>query len=138
MLESLKLRDATVQDIQLELIRRTQYNAFDGERVAASLLKHRDLWLAVILDRFGHANYAEPRLLLTSSLIKLRDLSGNFWNADTLFVLTKTKQNAKEFARIADEEGWAEEIHVYDDDKEISGALGAYGVDYGLVSIWWD
>ena len=27
------LRDATVQDIQLELIRRHRYNLFDGQRV---------------------------------------------------------------------------------------------------------
>src|SRR5436305_1571424 len=55
MNESVLLRDATVQEIQLELIRRTRFNAFDGERVLASLLEHRDLWLAVLLDR--------PRLL---------------------------------------------------------------------------
>lgn len=30
---SLSLRDASVQDIQLELLRRTKFNAFDGERV---------------------------------------------------------------------------------------------------------
>ena len=51
MNESLSLRDATVQDIQLELLRRTQFDAIDGERVFASLLRHRDLWLAVLLDQ---------------------------------------------------------------------------------------
>ncbi|MFM9963093.1 MAG: hypothetical protein ACKV2Q_17945 [Planctomycetaceae bacterium] len=35
---TLLLREATVQDIQLELLRRTQWNALDGERVVASLL----------------------------------------------------------------------------------------------------
>jgi hypothetical protein len=29
----LTLREATVQDIQLELLRRTQYNALDGEGI---------------------------------------------------------------------------------------------------------
>ena len=47
------LRDATVQEIQLELLRRTQFNALDGERVVDSLLRHRDLWLSFLLDRPG-------------------------------------------------------------------------------------
>lgn len=83
MSESNALSQASVQDIQLELIRRTSFNALDGERVHASLLRHRHLWLAALLDRPGVPNYAEPRVLLTSGLIKLRDLPTNFWNADT-------------------------------------------------------
>jgi hypothetical protein len=55
------------------LLRRTGFNALDGERVAASLLRHRDLWLAALLDRRGVPNYAEPGLLLMAGLIKLRD-----------------------------------------------------------------
>src|SRR3954453_17755676 len=90
MNESPLLRDASVQDIQLELLRRTSFNALDGERVCASLLKHRDLWRAALLDRPGVANYAEPGLLLMGGLIKLRDLADSIWNADTLFILTPT------------------------------------------------
>jgi hypothetical protein len=56
MNEPVLLREATVQEIQLELLRRTCFNALDGERVRASLLKHRDLWLAALLDRPGVAN----------------------------------------------------------------------------------
>jgi hypothetical protein len=84
MSESISLRDATVQDIQLELIRRTRFNDFDGEKVCASLLRHRDLWRAALLDRPGVPNYAEPTILLAGGLIKLRDLSDDIWNADTL------------------------------------------------------
>ena len=79
MNESPSLRDASVQEIQLELLRRSCWNALDGERVHASLMKHRELWLAVLLDRPGVANYAEPSSLLMSGLIKLRDLPDNFW-----------------------------------------------------------
>ena len=86
MNEPVALRGASVQDIQLELLRRTCFNALDGENVYASLLKHRDLWLAALLDRPGVPNYAEPGLLLVSGLIKLRDLPDNFWNADILFI----------------------------------------------------
>ena len=54
MNDSALLREATVQEIQLELIRRTKFNAFDGERIHASLMKHRTYWQAVLLDRRGH------------------------------------------------------------------------------------
>jgi len=43
MNDSLLLRQASVQDIQLELLRRTSFNALDGEKVCASLVKHRHL-----------------------------------------------------------------------------------------------
>src|SRR5438045_1465295 len=99
--ETGKLRDATVQEIQLELIRRTTFNGLDGQRVYDSLMKYRHLWVAALLDRPGLANYAKPSHLLMSGLIKLRDLSDNFWNADTLFVLSKSKKDAKELARLA-------------------------------------
>lgn len=138
MNESLLLRQASVQEIQLELLRRTRFNALDGERVCASLLKHRRLWLAVLLDRPGVPNYAEPGHLLLAGLIKLRDLPHNIWNADTLFLLTPTRQEAEHLARIAEEEDWGGEIQIIHDQAEIDRALGTGRQAYGLVSIWWD
>jgi hypothetical protein len=70
------LRDATAQEMQLELIRRWQYNAFDGERVAAKLYECRDLWKAVMMDRLSISN---PGRLPGMGLIKLRDLPNNEW-----------------------------------------------------------
>jgi hypothetical protein len=69
MNDSLLLREATVQEIQLELIRRTRFNAFDGERIYASLMKHRAYWQAVLSDRPGLANYQKPGRLLMSGLM---------------------------------------------------------------------
>src|SRR5438128_7092173 len=135
--ESLLLRNASVQEIQMELLRRTRFNALDGERVCASLLRHRHLWLAALLDRPGLPNYAEPGDLLLSGLIKLRDLPEDFWNADMLFVLTPTLQQARELARIAEEEDWAGEIRVYQDQEEIDRALGTGRQEFGLLSVWW-
>ncbi len=88
--QSISLREATVQEIQFELIRRTRFNAMDGQQVYDSLLKHRSLWLAVLLNRPRVPNYAEPRLLLTSILIKLLDLPYNICNTNTLFILTRS------------------------------------------------
>ena len=138
MNEELSLREASVQDIQLELLRRTRFNALDGARVQASLLQHRHLWLAVLLDRPGVPDYAQPRSLLLSGLIKLRDLPDNLWNADTLFILTRTRQAARERARLAEDEDWAGEVCVYEDQQEIDRALGTGRQEYGLLSVWWD
>jgi hypothetical protein len=138
MNETLSLRDASVQDIQLELLRRTSFNALDGERVHSSLLKHRHLWLAALLDRPGVPDYTEPNSLLLAGLIKLRDLPKNIWNADTLFILTQTHALARELARIAEEEDWAGEVRVYEDQKEIDRTLGTGRQEYGLLSVWWD
>jgi hypothetical protein len=139
MSDALLLRKATVQEIQLELIRRTKFNAFDGEKIYASLMKHRALWRAVLLDRPGLANYHKPRHLLMSGLIKLRDLDDNLWNADKLFILTAKRAHVVELARIIEEEDWGgEKPIVYKDQEEMDYALGTGREEFGLLSIWWD
>ena len=64
----------------------------DGQRVVESLLKHRSLWEAVMLDRFCFSN---PGNLPTIGLIKLRDLPHGYWNADSLYFLTTSVDNAR-------------------------------------------
>ncbi|HWG44025.1 MAG TPA: hypothetical protein VN688_14700 [Gemmataceae bacterium] len=139
MNESLLLREATLQEIQLELICRTRFNAFDGERIYASLMKHRAYWKAVLLDRPGLANYQKPGRLLISSLIKLRDLEDNLWHTDQLFILTAKREQAVQLARLIEEEDWGGETPImYDNQEEIDSALGVGRQEYGLLSIWWD
>jgi hypothetical protein len=132
------LRHATVQEIQLELIRRTSFNAMDGQKVYASLLRHRELWQACLLDRPGVPNYQTPGLLLASGLIKLRDLDDNIWNADQLFILTKTREQAQQMKAIIEEEEWCGEVWLSEDQEEIDRALGTGRQEYGLVHVWWD
>jgi hypothetical protein len=129
------LTEATVQEIHLELIRRTQFNAFDGERVLAALMEHQDLWEAVLLDRFGCSG---PSELPAMGLIKLRDLPHNDWNADTLYILCPGADSARQMAQFAEEEGWGELIQVHDDEDEVRRALGTSRGPYAIVSIWWD
>jgi hypothetical protein len=73
-----------------------------------------------------------------SGLIKLRDLPGNLWNADTLFVLTPTRQAADRLAGLIEEEDWGGEVQVYRNQEEIDRALGIGRREYGLLSVWWD
>src|SRR5262249_8652834 len=112
---TLTLQDASVQEIQLELIRRTRFNDFDGERICELLTRYRGHWQAVLLDRPGVPNYGHPGRLLTSGLIKLRDLDDNIWNADTLYVLTHTPEQARELAKVFDEEAAGAMPHVHED-----------------------
>jgi hypothetical protein len=95
--QPLLLTEATAQEIQLELMHRWQYNAFDGERVTASQLKHRALWRAVIMDRFC---FSKPGKLPSIGLLKLRDLPDNIWNVDTMYILTAGTENAHRLATI--------------------------------------
>lgn len=136
--EGTRLGDASIQEIQLELLRRSSFNALDGERVCASLTRQRHLWVAVLLDRPGLPNYRNPGWLLASGLIKLRDLAEDFWNVDTLFILTPAAQEALELARVIAEEDWGGEVRVYEDQEEIDSALGTGRSAYGLISVWWD
>lgn len=138
MIDALLLRNATVQEIQLELIRRTRFNAFDGERIYAGLIKHRAYWQAVLLDRPGVPNYQKPGHLPMLGLIKLRDLDDDFWNADHLFILTAKREHAAHLARTIEEEDWGGEKPILYDQDDIDSALGIGRQECGLLSIWWD
>jgi hypothetical protein len=130
------LRDATVQDIQLELIRRHRYNEFDGQRVYDFLMKHRDLWRAVIMDRLGYVSKNETGA--NWGLIKLRDLPVNRWNVDTLIFMTDSAATAEQLARLLDEAGLGGEKAVVESHETTCAALGVYPCEQGLVSVWWD
>ncbi len=134
-LRSLPLGEATAQDIQLELIRRSQYNAFDGERVAAALLEHTGLWEAVLMDRIAISN---PGKLPSAGLIKLRDLPDNEWNVDTLYILARDRESAKTLAQIFNMEEWGGMVSVHDDPRDVDSALGGSLGEEAVVVIWWD
>ena len=88
--EPLPLAEVSVQESQLELVRRRWFNQFDGPKIVANLRRHRDLWRAVIMD--------------SRDLIKLRDLPGNYWNADTLHILCNDTGKGQRLLEIAEEE----------------------------------
>jgi hypothetical protein len=117
------LTQATIQDIQLELIRRHRRNNFNGRRVAADLLAHREWWEAALIDRMD-------------DLIKLRDLADNTWNVDTLFILATDTRNAWRLAELA--EDWeADTVEVFEQEatkRELGGGIE----QQRLVVMWWD
>lgn len=129
------LAAATVQEIQLELIRRAWPGGVNGERLVTSLLAHRNLWDAVMMDRFCFSNPGKlPRL----GLIKLRDLPQNFWNVDTMYILTPNIASARQLAEIIEAEDWGGMVQLHDNQTEVEEALGGLGREAAVVSVWWD
>jgi hypothetical protein len=61
----------------MEIIRRTRFNDFHGQRVCDLLNRYRGHWWSVLLDRPGVPSYNRPGHLPTAGLIKLRDLKDN-------------------------------------------------------------
>ncbi|MEZ0229944.1 MAG: hypothetical protein ACAI25_15075 [Planctomycetota bacterium] len=120
---------ATIQDLHLELIRRSSFNFLDGPRVVRDLEAHRDLWLAVLIDRDG--------MPWGSDMIKLRDIPENVWNVDKLFVLARDERAARRLTEFA--ERWrADEVDVQGEEAT-ERALGRGRVSpERLVTFWWD
>lgn len=129
------LGKATVQEIQLELIRRRKSHAFNGQRVADFLLDHKDLWEAVMMDRLA---ISHPGRLPTMGLMKLRDFPNDQWNADTLFVLTANKEAAESLAELFREKQLGGFVDLHTDPIEVDNALGGAKPGQSIVSIWWD
>ena len=129
-----------VQKIQLERVRVSSFNNFDGELVARDLAANEDLWTGFVWGRF---QYFE--------LIELRDIPQGYLNADTLMILT-TKEKWEKLSRIVekwhvDEVGWA----IQDGKLLFEGSMaprterdffGNYGAGLGngemVVRLWWD
>ncbi len=69
-------------------------------------------------------------------MIKLRDLPENFWNADSLYILTPDVASAQALLPIAEQ--WGGMVLLHDDLEDVQDALGGTGRDQGVVSVWWD
>ena len=128
---AVSLATATVQDIHLELIRRSEHNAFRGEQVLADLLAHRQEWRAALFDTYGLATDHG----LPARLLKLRDMADNDYNADTLYLLAVDEAAAHRLAALA--ESWGGEPHIYS-QEDTQRALGTSGAKGRLVQVWWD
>jgi hypothetical protein len=112
-----------IQAVQLDLMRRSSYNDFVGKQVASDLLSHRQLWCAAILDRLGD-----------SALIKLRDIDENYWNADTVYVLS-SGANDRSLTRLA--RTWHADAVYWVNPTDASQMLGT-SQSFRILEIWWD
>ena len=139
MSRDLQLSEATVQQLQLELIRRVRFNECDGQKIAESLERHSHLWLAATMQRMGLEHQEHRDWIPAMSLIALRDLRGERWNVDMLFVLTRNVEDALALQEVAKLEDWdADELLVQNDEDELGWALGRHPCPYRMLTAWWD
>jgi hypothetical protein len=132
-----RLANATVQEIQLELFRRSVAAEFDMDRFISVLLSNRHLWSGMVIDRVG-INDPDCFPLSPMSMIKLRDIAQNFWNADTLYVLCPNRAAADELIAKMPMEKFACMPDVVDDKRVLGSALGTRAFDEVIVRFWWD
>jgi len=125
-----------IQKLQFELMKKSSFNSFNGKKVVESLMGNRDLWKGVIFDRAGYClnNKVVGEYI---SLIKLRDIEDNIWNADTLFILPSGKDD-KKLKKIA--ETWSADEVTWENngDQYDLGSRGSKYDDMKILRVWWD
>ena len=126
------MEERTIQEIVFELIKRSSFNEFDGKRVVGDLKKHSGLWEGVIMDRPGNN--------LPIDLTKLRDISDNQYNVDTIFIIPK-KGKESQLHKLAKK--WkADEIDWIKGELACQllgdGSTGIKKNPKAILSIWWD
>ncbi len=112
------------QQIQLDIIAKTNFNFFEGRKIAAWLKENHRMWRAV---------------LLPLDLISLRDMDDGHWHADTLYIYPEDGWGFKleEIMREqfqADETSW---IGGYDAMMKL-GTSEVKDKSYVILQAWWD
>lgn len=115
-----------IQMLQFELIKESSFNSFDGKQVVNDLLKNRDLWRGVIMDREGYHSI---------DLIKLRDIEDEVWNVDTIFILCSGKDDNKLLELT---KSWEADEVSFMDEAEASNCLGTSHPNGKILKVWWD
>lgn len=106
----------TMQDLQLEIIRRTSFNGFNGDKIHTDLLKYRHLWKSVLLSEQD------------DGMCRLRDLCDDYWNADTLFIRVGSMDDAIELKDIGQREWYTDDIVIEGNTVKIKF----------FNYLWWD
>ena len=112
------------QQIQLDIIAKTNFNLFDGKRIAEWLKENHKMWRAV---------------LLPLDFISLRDMDDGWWHADTLYIYPedgwqfKLEEVMKEQFN-ADEVSWINGSSAAD----ILGTTEVEDKPYAILEAWWD
>ena len=133
------LSAATVQQIQFELFRRSAVSVECGDRVDPLidvLRTHPDLWTGMVIDRIhlGHRGHG----LLPMTMIPLRDMSTNFWNADTLYLLCPSRPAADRLAALLPMDRFGCMTDVYADPDQLDSAMGGADDGVAILRAWWD
>jgi hypothetical protein len=122
-----ELRISRMQDLQLEIIKHTNFNNCDGVKIAMLLRENRLLWRAVMMK--GH------------ELWPLRNMEDDNSLFDTLCIYARDGYQAQ-LEELAREQFDADEVH-WIGGEEATYALGTFGdrseiKSQVILSVWWD
>ena len=121
--ESVK-RISEAQQIQLDIIAKTNFNFFNGRKLAEWLKENHKMWHAV---------------LLPLDLISLRDMADGHWHADTLYIYPEDGFQFK-LEEVLREQFGADEIR-WIGGESAGDMLGTSEVDdksHVILEAWWD
>lgn len=113
------------QELVFKLMEKATFNNFNGARVAQDLRVHRDLWeSAFMLDEH-------------MPLLALRDMKHNFYNADTLYILSSGKDDQK-LEQLA--KTWRPDSIEWIEGDDAMRLLGMYDKSkkIRILRLWWD
>jgi len=112
------------QQIQLDVIAKTNFNFFDGRKIVELLKENHKMWRAV---------------LMPLDLISLRDMEDGRWHADTLYIYPEDGYQFQ-LEELAREQFNADEIEWFDGSSAVD-LLGTTEVEHRsqvILSVWWD
>ncbi|MEN9564425.1 MAG: hypothetical protein RIR73_2669 [Chloroflexota bacterium] len=124
VLQQVEKKISEAQNFQLEVIARTNFNSFNGKRIAEWLRENHRMWRSV---------------LLPLDFISLRDMADGHWHADTLYIYPedgyhfKLEEIMKEQFR-ADETQWI----GGEDAMDLLGTDEIEDTSHIILSAWWD
>jgi hypothetical protein len=114
---STPMQAPTMQDLYLEILRRSRVNSFDGQRVYDDLMADRTVWDSAYPVRESGGNN-----------VTLRDLASDGHDVDTLYIRT-TEERLSALTKLAS--GWRpDEFDAEQDAYADKGTL--------IVRVWWD
>ena len=115
---------SAAQAIQLDIIARTNFNFFEGKKIADMLKENRRMWHAVLMP-------LDP--------ISLRDMENGRWHADTLYIYPEDgyQYQLEELVR---EQFNADEVQWIggSDAVDLLGTTDVENKSQVILSAWWD
>lgn len=111
------------QEIQLDILAKTNFNFFNGKKIAQWLRENHKMWRAVLLP-------LDP--------LSLRDLAENYWHADTLYIYPEDGWGFK-LEEVMKEQFGADETR-WIGGESAANLLGDSEIDgsYVILEAWWD
>jgi hypothetical protein len=112
------------QQIQLDIIAKTNFNFFNGKRIAEWLKENHKMWRAVMMPL---------------GFISLRDMADGRWHADTLYIYPEDSWGFK-LEEIMREQFQADEISWIGGEtaEEMLGTSEVGDKPYVILEAWWD